>query len=115
MLTFHCKFVKLFVGVGYVTPQVKDIKAEAAVGLSVEGAMFGRCSKLSLISIATPSHAFLFDIYTLGDAAFDNGLRDILEAEEIEKVIHNCRLVSDCLHHKHHVTICSIFDTQVSE
>lgn len=82
--------------------------------MSVEGAMFGRCSKISLMSIATPSRAFLFDIYILGDAAFDNGLRDILEADEIEKIIHNCRLISDCLHHKHHVTICSIFDTQVS-
>ncbi|KDR13862.1 piRNA biogenesis protein EXD1 [Zootermopsis nevadensis] len=94
---------------------VRDIKAEATVGLSVEGTMFGRCSKLSLISIATPSHAFLFDIFTIGDAAFDNGLRDILEAKDIEKVIHNCRLVSDCLHHQHHVTICSIFDTQVAD
>jgi len=58
---------------------VEDIKAETAVGLSMEGAMFGRYSKASLVSFATPSCAFLFDIYTLGDAAFDNGLRDILE------------------------------------
>jgi exonuclease 3'-5' domain-containing protein 1 len=104
----NCKFA------GYVTQQVREIKAEPTVGLSVEGAMFGRYSKVSLISITTPSCAFIFDIFTLGDAAFDNGLRDILETEEIKKVIHNCRLVSDCLHHKHHVTICSVFDTQVS-
>jgi len=58
---------------------VEDIKAEPAVGLSMEGAMFWRYSKASLVSFATPSCAFLFDIYTLGDAAFDNGLRDILE------------------------------------
>jgi len=80
---------------------VEDIKAESAVGLSMEGAMFGRYSQASLVSIATPSCAFLFDIYTLGDAAFDNRLRDILESEKIEKVIHNCHIVADCLHHKH--------------
>lgn len=77
--------------------------------------MFGRYSKASLVSFATPSCAFLFDIYTLGDAAFDNGLRDILESKKIEKVIHNCRLVSDCLHHTHQVTICGVFDTQVAD
>ena len=93
---------------------MEDIKAEPAVGFSMEGAMFGRYSQASLISFATPNCAFLFDIYTLGDAAFDNGLRDILESEKIEKVIHNCRLVSDYLHHKHEVTICGVFDTQVS-
>ena len=94
---------------------VEDIKAEPAVGLSMEGAMSGQYSQASLLSIATPSRAFLFDIYTLGDAAFDNGLRDILESEKIEKVIHNCRLVSDCLHHKYRVTICGVFDTQVAD
>jgi hypothetical protein len=41
---------------------VEDIKAEPAVGLSMEGAMFGRYSQASLVSIATPSRAFLFDI-----------------------------------------------------
>lgn len=98
----------------YILQQVRDIKAEPAIGFSVEGAMFGRHSKVSLLSIATPSRAFVFDMCTLGNAAFDNGLRDILETEEIEKVTHNCRLVSDCLHHKHRVTICNVFDTQVS-
>ena len=77
-----------------------DIKAEPAVGLSMEGTMFGRYSQASLVSFATPNCAFLFDIYNLGDAAFDNGLRDILESEQIEKVIHSCRIVSDYLHHK---------------
>jgi hypothetical protein len=93
---------------------VEDIKAESAVGFSMEGAMFGRYSKASHMSFATPSCAFLFDIYSLGDVAFDNGLREILESKKIEKVIHNCRLVSDCLYHKHRVTLCTVFDTQVS-
>jgi Ribonuclease D len=92
---------------------VEDIKAELAVGLSLDGAMFGN-TKVSLINFATPSCVFLFDIYTLGDAAFDNGLRDILESENIEKVIHNCYFVSDWLQEEHRVTIRNVFDIQVS-
>jgi exonuclease 3'-5' domain-containing protein 1 len=94
---------------------MKDIKAEPAVGLSMEGAMFGRYSQESLVSIATPSRAFLFDIYTLGDAAFDNRLHDILESEKIMKVIHNCHIISGYLYHKHRVTNCGVFDTQVAD
>lgn len=94
---------------------VEDIKAEPAVGFSMEGAMFGRFSQPSLATFATPSCVFLFDIYTLGDAAFDNGLRDILESEKIEKVIHNCRFVCDCLHHKYKVSMSGVFDTQVAD
>ena len=93
---------------------MEDIKAEPAVGFSIEGAMFVRYSQASLLSFATPSCAFLFDIHTLGDAEFDNGLRDILESEQIQKVIHNCRIVSDYLYHKHRVTIRGVSDTQVS-
>ena len=60
---------------------MEDIKAEPAVGFSIEGAMLGRYSQPSLLSFATASCTFLFDILTLGDATFDNGLRDILESE----------------------------------
>jgi hypothetical protein len=94
---------------------VEDIKSEPAVGLSIEGAMFGQYSQASLVSISTPSRAFLFDIYTLGDAAFDNGLRDILESKKIGKVVHNYRIVSDYVHHKHQVAICGVFDIQVAD
>jgi len=29
--------------------------------------------------------------------------------------MHNCRTVSDYLHHKHRVKICSVFDTQIAD
>ena len=93
---------------------MEDIKAEQKVGVSVEGAAFGRHNAVSLVSLATPRCTFLFDICTLGDAAFDNGLREILESQQIEKVMHDCRFVSDCLYHRHRVSICNVYDTQVS-
>lgn len=94
---------------------IKVLREESAVGVGVEGAVFGRRSKFGLITIVTTKWAFIFDIHTLGDDMFKNGLRDILESKKIEKVIHNCRLVSDCLHHKHNVTIANVFDTQVGD
>ncbi|KAJ4450715.1 hypothetical protein ANN_02145 [Periplaneta americana] len=94
---------------------IQEIREEPAVGVSVEGAVFGRRSKIGVITIVTPKWAFLFDIHALGDEMFNNGLRDILESKNIEKVMHNCRLVSDCLHHKHKVTIDNVFDTQVGD
>jgi len=93
---------------------VEDINAQPFVGLSVEAIMFGRYSEASLVSFATPSCVYLFDVYTLGDAAFENGLRGILESEQTEKVIRNCRIASDYLHHRHQVTLRSVYDTQVS-
>jgi hypothetical protein len=92
---------------------VEDIMADSVVGLSVEGIMFGPYSQASLVSFATPSRVYLFDVYTVGVAAFENGLCDILTSEQTEKVIYNCRIVSDYLHHKHQVAIGYVYDTQV--
>lgn len=93
---------------------MEDIKAEQCVGFSMEGVTFGHYSETSLVSFATPRCAFLFDIYTLGDAAFDNGLRDILESKVIRKVIHSSHIVVEYLYHRHQVTVCGVLDTQVS-
>ncbi|KAJ9594934.1 hypothetical protein L9F63_013750 [Diploptera punctata] len=94
---------------------MENINKEPVVGVHVEGARFGRRSKVSLLTIATPSQVFIFDIQTLGELGFKNGLRELLESKKVEKVIHNCRLVSDCLYHKHNVTLNHIFDTQVAD
>jgi ribonuclease D len=67
------------------------------------------------VGFSTPHCVFLFDIYTLGDAALDNGPCDILQSETIEKVIHDCHFVAHYLHHKKQVILCSVYDTQVAE
>ncbi|XP_034967462.1 piRNA biogenesis protein EXD1 isoform X2 [Zootoca vivipara] len=66
-------------------------------------------------AIATKSKVFLFDVFLLGTRVFNNGLQMILEDQNILKVIHDCRWLSDCLSHQYGVMLSNVFDTQVAD
>ncbi|XP_043405958.1 piRNA biogenesis protein EXD1 isoform X4 [Chelonia mydas] len=66
-------------------------------------------------AVATRSRVFLFDIFLLGPRVFKNGLQMVLEDKNILKVIHDCRLISDCLSHQYGVILSNVFDTQVAD
>ncbi|XP_072342936.1 piRNA biogenesis protein EXD1 isoform X3 [Scyliorhinus torazame] len=95
--------------------QIFHIKQQSVIGVAVEGIDICRFGKLCLIQIATNDQIYLFDIFLLGPVAFKNGLKMILEDSDILKVIHDCRLVSDCLYHQYRVGLTNIFDTQVAD
>ncbi|XP_038638845.1 piRNA biogenesis protein EXD1 isoform X5 [Scyliorhinus canicula] len=95
-------------------PAIFHIKQQSVIGVAVEGIDICRFGKLCLIQIATNDQIYLFDIFLLGPVAFKNGLKMILEDSDILKVIHDCRLVSDCLYHQYRVGLTNIFDTQVN-
>lgn len=92
---------------------VQDIKKESAIGVDSKVA-FGHQHEVTLLSISTQTRVYQFDILKLGMAAFDNGLRSILEGK-IQKVIHNSRPLASCLNHKCLVKLANVFDTQVGE
>ncbi|GCC18875.1 hypothetical protein chiPu_0018100 [Chiloscyllium punctatum] len=96
-------------------PAIFHIKKQSAIGVAVEGIDICRFGKLCLIQIATVNQIYLFDIFLLGPVAFKNGLKMILEDSDILKVIHDCRLVSDCLYHQYRVDLTNVFDTQVAD
>ena len=54
-------------------------------------------------AVATAARTYLVDVLTLGSAAFDTGLRDLLESPAYIKVMHDCRKDSAALYHQHHV------------
>ena len=86
------------------------------IGIAAEGSRLGRDGKLLWIQIGLPNQCFLFDIHTIGaGAAFSGGLQDVLEAPNVQKVIHNCRQLSDYLHHQHQIKFVNVFDTQVAD
>uniref|UniRef100_UPI00358E37EC piRNA biogenesis protein EXD1-like n=1 Tax=Myxine glutinosa TaxID=7769 RepID=UPI00358E37EC len=58
---------------------------------------------------------FLFDILSIGAEGFKNGLKSILQDENILKVMHDCRLLSDCTYYQFGVYLCNVFDTQVAD
>jgi exonuclease 3'-5' domain-containing protein 1 len=93
------------------------MKRHKMIGLAAEGACLGRTGTLLWLQIALPNECFLFDMKTIGaNSALTSGLKDVLESPAIQKVIHNCRTLSDYLHHKHDgLRIVNVFDTQVAD
>ncbi|XP_071951180.1 uncharacterized protein [Antedon mediterranea] len=94
---------------------VENLQKESVIGLAMEGIDIGRNGKLSLVQFSTTDRLYIFDIGCIGRKAFGNGLGDILESEHIEKVIHDCRPISDLVYHEYGLTLKSIFDTQVAD
>lgn len=91
------------------------INREASIAVCFEGSPVGRNGCLSVLAVVAGTKVFIFDVLTLKDALFDKGLRQVLESKTIEKVIHGCRHLSDCLHHKFRVQLDNVFDTQVAD
>jgi hypothetical protein len=67
------------------------------------------------VAVATPTAAYLFDIHTLGEAAFAAGLRALLASPVCVKVMHDCRKDSAALFHRHDVRLQNVFDCQVAD
>ncbi|XP_025024401.1 piRNA biogenesis protein EXD1 isoform X1 [Python bivittatus] len=91
------------------------IKKQSVCSIAAEGVNLCRYGKLAWLQIATKSQVFLFDIFLLGARVFKNGLQMILEDQNILKVIHDCRWLSDCLSHQYGIVLSNVFDTQVAD
>ncbi|XP_061467386.1 piRNA biogenesis protein EXD1 isoform X2 [Rhineura floridana] len=91
------------------------IKKQNVCSIAAEGVNLCRHGKLSWLQVATRSKVFLFDVFLLGARVFKNGLQMILEDQNILKVIHDCRWLSDCLSHQYGIVLCNVFDTQVAD
>ncbi|XP_063145993.1 piRNA biogenesis protein EXD1 [Candoia aspera] len=91
------------------------IKKQSVCSIAAEGINLCRHGKLSWLQVATKSHVFLFDIILLGARVFKNGLQMILEDQNILKVIHDCRWLSDCLSHQYGIMLSNVFDTQIAD
>ncbi|XP_034273709.1 piRNA biogenesis protein EXD1 isoform X1 [Pantherophis guttatus] len=91
------------------------IKNQSVCSIAAEGVNLCRHGKLSWLQVATKRQVFLFDIFVLGAQVFKNGLQMILEDQNILKVIHDCRWLSDCLSHQYGIVLSNVFDTQVAD
>ncbi|XP_070281064.1 piRNA biogenesis protein EXD1 isoform X1 [Myotis yumanensis] len=91
------------------------IKKQSVLSVAAEGANVCRHGKLCWLQVATNSRVYLFDIFLLGNRAFNNGLQMVLEDKKILKVIHDCRWLSDCLSHQYGILLNNVFDTQVAD
>uniref|UniRef100_A0A452IF32 3'-5' exonuclease domain-containing protein n=1 Tax=Gopherus agassizii TaxID=38772 RepID=A0A452IF32_9SAUR len=96
-------------------PAMLHIKKQSVLGVAAEGVNLCRHGRLCWLQVATRSRVFLFDIFFLGPRVFKNGLQVVLEDKNILKVMHDCRLISDCLSHQYGIILSNVFDTQVAD
>ncbi|CAK1551906.1 unnamed protein product [Leptosia nina] len=94
---------------------IETLKQFGFLALSSDGAHMGRKCKMPFLVLSTPHQIFIFDIQVMQYHAFDAGLKEILEDNDIKKIVHGCRKLSDCLYHKHNIKLKSVFDTQVAD
>ncbi|XP_068132447.1 piRNA biogenesis protein EXD1-like [Hyperolius riggenbachi] len=94
---------------------ISHIQCQPAIGIAAAGTNVCRHGKLCWLQVASKSHVYLFDITILGPTVFQRGLKTVLEDENVIKVIHDCRGLSDCLYHQYGVALSNVFDTQVAD
>ncbi|XP_022090536.1 piRNA biogenesis protein EXD1-like [Acanthaster planci] len=103
--------------VGQIQPALAKIRepdqAFPFLAVNCEGEDLSRRGTLSLVCVATKNYTYLFDIKTLGTQVFDEGLRDLLQDPDREKLMFDCRQDSDCLWHQHGVKLANVLDLQL--
>lgn len=97
-----------------LTDAVQYLEQQTMVGLSAEGVLMGRGGELSLITIACADFSFVFDLLSCGRPGVE-ALKSLLESKAVQKVIHDCRGLSDLLAHQYSVRLANVFDTQAAE
>lgn len=110
--------VKRSAGVLEELMQLADIAVDLEgmdVGPGGKFVPLGRTSDIYTIQVADgSSRAWVFDILSMGSAAFDIGrLRELLESQFVIKVFFDARKDADALFHRFNVTLQGVYDLQV--
>ncbi|KAG5677361.1 hypothetical protein PVAND_007125 [Polypedilum vanderplanki] len=83
------------------------------ISFDCEGVNLGTKGQLTIVEIGTVrGEAFIFDLQVCPQLITDGGLRNILEDENIIKIIHDCRNDAYNLYTQYNVLIKNVFDTQ---
>ena len=88
---------------------LEALEKENIVSVSLEGQSLGRHGNLSLVSVATRTEVFLFDIVKLPQCMEE--LQDLFESPATMKVFHDVRLPSDILFHQYNTKLVNVYDT----
>lgn len=82
------------------------LKTQKTITVGIEGIDLSRTGRICLITIGTIDNVcYIFDIYTMGESAFDNGLSKVLSNGLIKKIIYDIRTKADALYHQFNVSI----------
>ncbi|XP_038057621.1 piRNA biogenesis protein EXD1-like [Patiria miniata] len=91
------------------------VPGSPSLAVDCEGETLSRKGVLSIVSVATESHTYLFDVKKLGAKVFDEGLKELLEDPGREKLMFDCRADSDCLWHLCKVRLTNVVDLQLMQ
>ncbi|KAL3209657.1 hypothetical protein MRX96_038082 [Rhipicephalus microplus] len=94
---------------------IAAIRKEQTISIAYEGVKVGRHGHLSVLAVVASSKVYVFDVQKMKKDLFDHGLKEIFESDGIEKIIHGCQNLSDCLHHHYQVGLNNVFDTMVAD
>ncbi|XP_077495589.1 egl_like_exo domain-containing protein isoform X2 [Amblyomma americanum] len=85
------------------------------LALDAEGVNLGPQGPLTLVQLATGTgEVFLFDVQSTPQLFTEGRLRQLLEAEHITKVMHDCRNDSAALFFQFGIKLQNVFDTQAA-
>jgi hypothetical protein len=92
-----------------------DADREGYVAVDCEGVKLSKQGELCLVSVATQSRVFVFDICALGTSAFDAGLQELLTKPHLRKVFQDARQDADALYWQFGIDVTPIWDAQVAD
>ncbi|XP_068699690.1 piRNA biogenesis protein EXD1-like [Montipora foliosa] len=91
------------------------LERNTLLAVDCEGLSLSRKGALTILTVATEEKAYLFDVLEIGQAVFNEGLREILEDKSREKLMFDCRQDSDALWHQFNVKLTGVLDLQLLE
>jgi len=95
--------------------ELKCLEPNSLLAVDCEGVKLSRKGELTIVTVATEEKAYIFDVIKLKQAAFDGGLREILQDKSREKLMFDGRQDSDGLWHQFGVKLAGVLDLQLLE
>jgi ribonuclease D len=95
----------------------EELSLERVIAIDCEAINLSRQGILSIVQIASQGSCYLFDVLNEENTIEDQLslfaiIKRIFENEDIEKVIHDCRMDADALYHQYGIELKNVHDTQ---
>lgn len=95
------------------TDDTKAIMESVNLAFDCEGVELGRDGEMCIVTLATLTQTYLFDVYGFDkNADIIPFLKEVLENPAIKKIIHDVRMDADALYHLLGISVTGVFDTQ---
>jgi len=92
----------------------EELLRQTEIAVDLEGEELSRHGPLCILQVAVrDGRVFLFDVIQLGREGFDQGLRQLLESDQVSKLFFDCRCDADALYYQFELQLRNVLDMQV--